>query len=233
MYVDPAGGGQNADEIAFAVTKFMAGRVYLVDVGGFAGSYSEETLGKLSAIAIKWKPSCIEVEKNFGNGAFVRIWQPALHKAQTEAGVPKSGIGEVWESGQKELRIIDILEPIIGSNRLMVDESLIQKDWESVQKYPIQLRPTYSFFWQLARLTRERGALMHDDRLDAVASSCRHWVDALAQDSAKAAAKIKEDNYKRMVRDPLGNGRPAFTPNGRPLVKTSVTQNLLDKFKRR
>lgn len=230
MYVDPAGGGQNADELAYAVTKFIAGRVYLVDVGGIEGGYSTAAIEKLTAVVIKWKPKAISVEKNYGNGAFMHIWQPYLHTALQKANIPKAGIEEVWETGQKELRIIDILEPIIGSGRLVVDESIIQRDWESVQKYPIQLRPTYSFFWQLARLTRDKGSLMHDDRLDAVAGSCRHWVNALAQDSAKAAARIKEDNYNRMVSNPLGNGRAAFTATGRPLI---TSRTALDKFRRR
>lgn len=229
IYVDPAGGGANGDELAYAVTKLLAGRVFLVDVGGFPGSYSEETLKKLNEVILKWKPSSIDIEKNFGNGAFWKIWQPLLHAAQKAANVPLSGIEEVWESGQKELRIIDILEPIVGSNRLVVDADLIQKDWDSVQKYPAQLRATYSFFWQFSRLTRDKGALVHDDRLDAVAGSCRHWVDALAQDSAKVAARIREDNYKKLVANPLGNGRAIRTIN----KDAGKLRTSLDKFLRR
>ena len=220
MYVDPAGGGANGDETGYAVTKFLGGKVYLVDVGGVPGGFETHKLNKLTDIAVKWKPEKIDVEKNFGNGAFLNIWMPLLlakHKCGTE---------DVWESGQKELRIIDILEPVISSNRFVVDESLINKDWDLCQKYPTEKKPTYSFFFQLAKITRDRKSLIHDDRLDAVAGSVRHWVDLLRLDENKIAAKIKEDNYKRLISDPLGNGRPVFGLHKRQ-------PNCIDKFKRR
>lgn len=221
MYVDPAGGGANGDELAYAVTKFVAGRVYLVDCGGTPGGFTEDRLKWLTAVAVRWKPHKIDIEQNFGNGAFAKIWLPVLLKEH------KCGIEEVWESGQKELRIIDILEPVIGSNRLIIDTDVVKRDWETVQKYPIEKRATYSLLFQIARVTRDKGALIHDDRLDALAGSVRHWVDALALDSAKVAARIKSDNYKKLISNPLGNGRTI------PGFKGPVTPNSLSKFRRR
>jgi hypothetical protein len=224
MYVDPAGGGKNGDEIAWAVTKFLAGRLYLVAAGGVPGGYTEDRLKALTDIAVKHRPSIIQIEQNFGNGAFKQIWTPYLNKAMEEVG-HKCGIEEVWETGQKELRIIDILEPIISSSRLIIDPSIIESDWASVQKYPVEKRATYSLFFQLARLTRDKGSLIHDDRLDALAGACRFWVEALALDAEKVAARIKNENYARLMNNPLGNGRPLGNgfrpPNG------------LDKFRRR
>ncbi len=37
MYVDPAGGGKNGDELAYAITGYNAGRVFLADAGGMPG----------------------------------------------------------------------------------------------------------------------------------------------------------------------------------------------------
>ena len=168
MYVDPAGGGANGDELAYAVTKFIAGYIYLVDIGGIPGGYSDRELDFMTNVAETWKPNQIDIEENFGNGAFRQIWTPKLLAKH------KCGIGEVWESGQKELRIIDILEPVIASNRLIVDKSLLEKDWNSTQKYSGQKRSLYSLFFQIARITRDRGAMAHDDSLDAIAGSCRY-----------------------------------------------------------
>lgn len=226
LYVDPAGGGKNGDELAYAVTKFLAGRVFLVDVGGTPGGYTDDKLDWLTAVAIKWKPHVALVEENFGKGAFERIWTPKLHTAMKKIN-HICGIEPVWESGQKELRIIDVLEPIISSNRLVVDPALITADWNSVQKYPVEKRSTFSFLFQLSRITRDRGALMHDDRLDAIAGACRYWVDALAQDAAKMAAKAKTEAYKNLIKNPLGNGRPLPGFNGHKLP------NALDKFRRK
>lgn len=221
MYVDPAGGGQNGDETAYAVTKFLAGRVFLVDVGGVAGGLHEESLNALTDIAVKWKPKQIDVEENFGKGALASVWRPKLLKSHV------CHVEDVWESGQKELRIIDVLEPVIGNGRLVVEEELIERDWEQCQKYDPAVRSTYSLFWQLSRITRDRNSLTHDDRLDAVAGSVRHWSEDLSRDADKVQKQIKQQNYNNLIRNPLGNGRalPGFSPARGP--------NALSRFRRR
>lgn len=200
MYVDPAGGGTNGDETAYAVTKFLAGRVFLVDHGRVNGGVSDEALDTLTDVAARWKPNNIGVEKNFGNGAIASIWRPKLLKKH------RCEVEDVWETGQKELRIIDILEPVIGSGRLIVDEELIERDWALCQKYPIEQRASYSLFYQLARITRDKQSLKHDDRLDAVAGAVRHWVEALAQDSLKVVNQQRRKAWAERMRNPLGDG---------------------------
>ena len=201
MYVDPAGGGQNGDETAYAVTKFSAGRVFLVDIGGVPGGIGDENLDMLTQVAAKWKPERISIEKNYGNGALSNVWQPLLfRKHQCE-------IEDVWESGQKELRIIDTLEPVIGSGRFIVEEELIEKDWASVQKYPAERRASYSLFSQMEKITRDRGSLFHDDRIDALAGSVRNWVQDLSQDDEQAKYQAQRKAYEEMMANPLGNGR--------------------------
>lgn len=201
MYVDPAGGGQNGDETAYAVTKFSAGKVFLVDVGGVKGGLDQESMDALTTIAKKWEPNHIGIEENYGKGALSMTWQPTLFKAH------QCTVEDIWESGQKELRIIDTLEPVIGSGRLIVEEDLIAQDWATVQKYPVERRASYSFFAQLEKITRDRGALFHDDRIDAVAGAVRHWVQDLAQDDEQARYAAQRKAYDEMMKNPLGNGR--------------------------
>jgi hypothetical protein len=223
MYVDPSGGGQNGDELAYAITGFLAGRVWLYAIGGMRGGIEDAQLDWLTSVAEKWKPKHISVEKNFGNGAFKAVWEPRLLKKH------KCGIEDVWESGQKELRIIDTLEPMLGSGKIGVHEDLLYEDWRSCQQYPADKRSTYSLFWQMSRITREPKSLIHDDRLDAVAGSARYWVDALAQDDLKAAAAAKAEAYQKMMKDPLGQGRPLPVPFGKPMAEP----NALTRFQRR
>lgn len=202
MYVDPAGGGSNGDETAYAVTKFAAGRVFLVDFGSVPGGVGEDALNALTKIAVKWKPQEIGVEKNFGNGALASVWKPNLwrhHRCHVE---------DQWESGQKELRIIDILEPVMGSNRLVVQESLIKTDHELCQRYPTEKRASYSLFYQMARITRDKDSLKHDDRLDALAGCVRYWRDSLAQDSLKVVNQQRKKAWAERMRNPLGDGTP-------------------------
>jgi hypothetical protein len=90
----------------------------------------------------------------------------------------------------------------------VVHEDVIHEDFESLLKHPLETRSTYSLFWQMSRMTRDKGALLHEDRLDAVAAACRHWVEALAQDEENERAKAQRERYKELMKDPLGNGRP-------------------------
>ncbi len=229
MYVDPTGGGTNGDELAYAVTRFVAGKVYLADLGGTLGGLTDANMDFLTDVAKKWKPHQIDVEKNFGNGALAMVWTPRLLKEH------KCHIEEVWETGQKELRIIDTLEPVIGSGRLLVNEELLQLDWERCQKYPAEKRGTYSFFWQLARITRDKGSLIHDDRLDAVAGTVRHWVERLARDSEKENMRVRQANFRALMKNPLGNGRPmpAVRMSDGKMAYHQRQPNALDRFFRR
>ena len=225
MYIDPSGGGKNGDELAWAVTRFRSGYVYLVDVGGIPGGLHEANQEFVAELVHKWKPDQVDFEDNFGAGAFRQVITPRiLEKFKGEAHA--CGIEGVWETGQKELRIIDTLESLIGGSRLIVDKSLIQRDWSQCQRYGVELRPTYSFFFQLARLTRDKGALQHDDRLDAVAGSCRHWTDLLALDKEKEIAKAKNESYQKMMKDPLGDG------SNLGLGTTKQYNTIFDRFRR-
>lgn len=203
MYVDPSGGGANGDELAWAVTKFMAGKIYLCDFGGTPGGYSDHTQTVVLDVAEKNKVSIMHIEENFGKGAFAAILRPKLAKR-----LPTCGIEEIWESGQKELRIIDTLEPILSSNLLVVHPDLIGQDMQLAAERSLELRKTYSLFYQMARITRDRGSLIHDDRLDAVAGACRFWTSHLQLNEERAKAAAQQAAYAQMVSNPLGDGRP-------------------------
>lgn len=198
MAVDPSGRGN--DETTYAVTKFLGGRVFLVDFGAVPGGVDYDALDALTNVAVRWEPNHISVEQNFGDGALASVWKPRLlrsHRCQVE---------DVWASGQKELRIIDILEPVIGSSRLIVDESLLSKDVELCERHPLEKRASYSFFYQLSRLTRDKHSLKHDDRLDAVAWSVKHWTEALSQDSIKLVNQRRKTAWAERMKNPLGDG---------------------------
>lgn len=49
----------------------------------------------------------------------------------------------------------------------------------------------YGLMYQPTRITRDRGALAHDDRLDALAMAVAFWVGQMIRDNDKAAASSK------------------------------------------
>lgn len=194
MYVDTAGGGKNGDETVAVVTYFLHGYIFLAEIMKFVGGYSDENYKELSLLSLKHGVNSIDVEKNFGFGAFAAAWRPILAKMYEKAGKKMTPlIEDVWESGQKELRIIDTLEPIMARHKLIIHEDIIQYDLSSVKKYPIDIQESYKFFHQMAKITRDKGALIHDDSIDAFAGSVRHWVDNIAVDAEKRTEQKETD----------------------------------------
>jgi len=180
MYIDPAGGGKNADEMAYAVIKLIGAFVYIVDTGGVPGGYEEDKLQRLVEVAKRHSVKTVVIERNFGNGAHASMLKPLFAKDHPVT------IEETWETGQKELRIIDTLEPLISSGRIVISPEVVEKDAESTEKYPVEVRSTYRLIHQMAMITRDKGALRHDDRLDALAGAVRYVVERLDFDTQTA-----------------------------------------------
>lgn len=197
MSIDPSGRG--TDETGYAIIKVLAGTMYLVAAGGLLGGYSDETLEALSRLAKKHQVNHVIVEANFGDGMYTKLLTPIMAKHH------RCLIEEVKHSSQKELRIIDTLEPVMSTHRLVVDQRVIEGDYESAKDVK------YSLFYQMTRITKDRGALIHDDRLDALAMAVGYWVEHMARDQDKAVQSIRDKavdkELKRFMTNVLG-GRP-------------------------
>jgi hypothetical protein len=178
LFIDPSGRG--SDETGYAVVKMLNGWLYLVDAGGMTGGYNDESLKKLSLIAAKHKVNQTIVESNFGDGMFTELLKPWLRK------VHPCSVEETRAYVQKEQRMVDTLEPVMNQHRLIVDKDLIKKDFDTASK------PYYSLFYQMTRLTKDKGALSHDDRLDAVEGAVAYWVEQMGQDTESAEKLHKE-----------------------------------------
>ena len=175
MAIDPSGRG--SDETSYCVLKMLNGFLYCPDAGGVDGGYSGQTLESLVDIAKRNQVNYVLVESNFGDGMFSELIKPYFTKAYPVT------LEEVRHSKQKELRIIDTLEPVMNQHRLVFDKDVIQKDYDSIQKYPNDIAQRYSLFYQMTRITKDRGALAHDDRLDALAMATAYWVEQMATDA--------------------------------------------------
>ena len=202
MAIDPAGRGK--DETAYAVVKMLNGRLYLVAAGGLSSGYSEQTLATLAEVAKAHKVNHIIVEANFGDGMFTALLQPHMNR------IYPCQIEEVKHHRQKELRIIDTLEPVISGHKLVVAADVIRKDFISTRDYPADHAHKYQLFWQISHITRDRGSLTQDDRLDALAIAVGYWVEQMAQDADKNA-KAREE---RELMEELGT----FTGRARAQV---------------
>ena len=201
MHIDPAGGGVNGDETGYAVTGFLNGTIYLLAAGGVPGGYELESMEKLAQIVARWEPQHLGVEKNMGHGAFARVWLPVLRKHW------KGTVAEEYVSGQKEVRIITSLEPVLGRGSFVVMEDVVTQDDEMCEKYEPSKRKLYSLFYQLAKMSRVRNALKHDDRADALEGAVRHWLPQIAIDQTKVVAAAEQAKWKKWAADPLLHNR--------------------------
>lgn len=199
MSIDPSGRGK--DETAYAVVASLNGMLFLLDAGGLNG-YGDEVLRKLADTARRWKTNRIVVEANFGDGMFTKLLSPVI------ANIYPCTIEEVKHSTQKEKRIIDTLEPVMASHKLIVNQALVQKDFESVLHYPTDVAYQYRLFYQLSHITRDRGSLPSDDRVDALAIAVNYFTSHVAQDIEKAIQKQKarkwEAELKKFMANALG-----------------------------
>jgi hypothetical protein len=183
MYVDPSGRGD--DRTGVAVVKMLNGTLYVRRLVGFDGGYDEKTLSAIAHLAKLEKVNLIQVESNFGDGMFTQLLKPYLTR------IHPCTVEDIRVSKQKELRIIDTLEPVLNQHRLVLDRSIIRGD--------MQAEPKHQVFWQLTRITKDKGALAHDDLLDALAGAVAYWVGKLAVDQSTA----EEDHAKRLIEEEI------------------------------
>lgn len=186
--IDPSGRGK--DETAYAIVKCLHGQLFLVDIGGFRSGYTMETLETMVRQAKLHGCNYAVYEANFGDGMFGELIKPVFGR------IHPCTIEEVKHSTQKEKRIIDTLEPVMNQHRLIVDPKVIEKDYQSIQSDG-EVQERYRLFYQLSRITKDKGSLAQDDRLDALAIAVNYWVQAMARDTAMAHRQHKDELFQK------------------------------------
>ncbi|AMR59575.1 maturation protein [Citrobacter phage SH5] len=194
LVIDPSGRGK--DETGYAVLYQLNGYIFVMEAGGMRGGYEDSTLEALAKIGRKWKINEYVIEGNFGDGMYLELFKPVA------ARIHPAAVTEVKSKGQKELRICDVLEPIMGSHRLIVNSSTIVSDYQTAADKDGVRNPIYSLFYQMTRISRERGALAHDDRLDALAIGVQFFVESMAKDAVKGQREVTEEWLEEQMEDP-------------------------------
>ena len=195
MAIDPSGRGK--DETGYAVLYQLNGYIFLMEAGGMRGGYEDSTLEALAKIGRKWKVNEYVIEGNFGDGMYLELFKPV------SARIHPAAVTEVKSKGQKELRICDVLEPIMGSHRLIVNAATVVTDYQTAADKDGVRNPIYSLFYQMTRISRERGALAHDDRLDALAIGVQFFVESMAKDAHKGQREVTEEWLEEQMEDPM------------------------------
>ncbi len=172
LAIDPSGRGR--DETAYAVVKMLNGFLFVHACGGLKGGYGDGVLKELAMISARYKVNEVIIESNMGDGMFTELFKPVVN------AVHPVTINEVRHNIQKERRIIDTLEPVMNAHKLIIDRSVIKDDYQSALVYPIESQSRYMLIHQISRITADKGSLLQDDRLDALAIATNYWVQQMA-----------------------------------------------------
>ena len=207
MAIDPSGRGK--DETAYAVVKMLHGQLFVTKAGGLSGGYDDQTLQKLCDIAKEEKVNLVLIESNFGDGMFTKMITPFFMRTH------KVTIEEIRHSQQKEKRIVDTLEPVLNQHRLIINQDVIDRDYASTQHLPPESALRYQLFYQMSRITRERGSLAHDDRLDVLSMAVGYWVEQMSKDVDMAMQDRKthlmRQELDRFMQNAVGRKPQALT----------------------
>ncbi len=200
LVIDPSGRGK--DQTAAAVLKSLHGMVFLTALSGMTGGYTPENLQAIADLAKAQKVKHILIESNFGDGMFTKLLEPVLAKTYP------CTIEEYRSVGHKEARIIEDLEPVMNQHRLVIDSAVAKAEAEVASE-----EPKYSLLYQLTHLTKERGALRHEDKLEVVSRGCRYFREQLGQDHVKAEQahmdRLRDQQFRDFERTAVGfAGRP-------------------------
>jgi len=194
LYVDVSGRG--ADGTGYSVLKTCMGYVYSPDSGTIKGGYEDETLEHIAIIAKSQGCHKIVTESNFGDGMFNKLLEPVVNRVYSDKSIcgytGGCSLDEQRVSGQKELRIIQVLEPLMNSHKLIISTDVIYKDGK-------QTKADYSLFYQMTHITHERGSLKHDDALDALAGGVQYIRDSLGRDNILEIERDKERAHQELL----------------------------------
>lgn len=192
MAIDPSGRGD--DETAYSIVRYLYGTLYLVEVGGYLDGFGADTLDSLAYRAALNKVNWIVAEENYGGGMFNALLEPYLQKEYKlpDGSVRKAGRIDTewdgWSRGQKEHRMLDILEPVVRNHRLVVDRSVIEEDLKVLNGHRTG---SYSWVYQFTRMEREKGILKHEDRLESTSMAVAYWTERMNADQDKAVQATK------------------------------------------
>jgi hypothetical protein len=206
-YIDPSGKG--ADETTLTIGSVLHSTAFVLKQSGWQDGYGEETLKGIAKLLVSFGVQKCRIEEDFGQGMFAQLLRPYV-KAEWEAinrkvSRDEQGATEIESERsmkvQKELRILETLEPVFQAHRIVLAQELLEEDYVQVQKRDgTDLRDRYSLMYQLTRLTREKGCLTHDDRVEGLSGLIAMFKDFLGLHPTDQAEKAEEDRMEELLK---------------------------------
>ncbi|MCC5780524.1 phage terminase large subunit [Nitratireductor sp. B36] len=201
-FIDPSGRGK--DETTLTIAAVLHSTPFILKQAGWLDGFGPRTLEEIAELLVQFNVSVCRVEEDFGQGMFAQLLKPYVKEAWEKHNkqLPKLPgenrtmteiVSERAAKQQKELRILEVLEPLFQSNRIVIAKEVLQDDYRAtMQRDGTELRDRYSLMYQITRLTREKDCLTHDDRVEGLAGVLGMFLDELGLMPAKQAEAAEE-----------------------------------------
>lgn len=208
-WVDPSGGG--TDETTWTIVAHLSGRGFLCHQGADLRGHSKPVLDAIARDCKLWGVSNVKVEGNFGQDMFATLLIPAFAEVNHPVLVESESAGQAL----KEKRIVDQLEPVITAHRMVVNLRVLKADFHvDYPEVEAGKRRFYRLTYQLTRITRLKGSVKHDDRVEGMANAAGMLTSLLRQETEEAQkankAKMVEREAQRMAELRKSQGLPTF-----------------------
>ena len=193
MGIDPSGKGR--DSTAVVIVCELNGMVHLGAVKTYSDGFSPETMEDIASLIAHWNVKTLLIESNYGGGMWTSLLMPHLpHPCDVQ---------EVRNATQKELRILDTIQPIVESHRLVVAPEVLRNS---------------DFLYQYSHISRVRGSLKNDDILDALTLPLSHLTPHLRINPQDIAKEKAEREQAKEIKDFLASYQRTLNPNagGKP-----------------
>jgi len=204
-FIDPSGRGK--DETTLTIGAVLHSTAYCLKQGGWQDGYSETTLREIANLLVQYNVASCKVEEDFGQGMFAQLlrpyvkaaWEELNKRVKVKTRTMTEIVSERAQKMQKELRILEVLEPLFQNHRLVMSKEVLQDDYRvTMNRDGTDMRDRYSLMYQITRLSREKDCLTHDDRVEGLAGCMAVFQELLGlrpQDQADAAEEKRIEEF--------------------------------------
>lgn len=200
VYVDPSGSGK--DELVYAGCGAASGYFVLFKIEGLSGGVTRENIEKIIDHAISIKASAIYVESNMSTSAeWIRAvmdekYAPRFGRAQLPQVIP------VHNNANKEMRIIQTLDPIINTGRMVITPEAIMSDFISASDKGVESYADYTLTAQISNFS-PRDKLPFDDRIDCLQGAAARLATHLSITPVKQQEDEQYERFKEYLERPI------------------------------
>ena len=204
LSIDTAGRG--ADETGITMLFTLGTRMFVKKIIGLKGGYEDDNLINIAMMCEEFGIHTVVVEDNFGDGMFKKLLEPHIMKHS-----PFTSVEGMKVTGQKEVRIIEALEPMMNQHRIIVSKEVFEHDM-------LTDKVMNTFSYQLSHITKERDCLKHDDRLDSFTNAVTFAIEFLADDEDRVVEYYAEKEAEKTLDFTLQHFGGVRRSNGRSYI---------------